>query len=132
MSSQSGKYGQVQVGASIYAEINKWTMTITTDAEQHGVFAGDGWKIGTAGLAAATGTVEGKYDFADPLAGLLTIGDLVVLKLFLTTDAGPIGSEAFYTVNAHVTGLNFDVDGDTGAAVSFTFDWQSTGPIVNP
>lgn len=132
MSSQSGKYGQVQVGASTYAEANKWTMTIATDSEQHGVFAGDGWKIGTVGLASATGTVEGKYDFADPLADLITIGDLVVLKLFLSTDAGPIASDVFYLVNAHVTGIGLDVDSDTGAPVSWTFDWESTGPIVNP
>ncbi len=132
MSSQSGKYGQVYFGASVYAEANKWSMAQTADGEQHGVFAGDGWKTGTVGLAGATGTIEGKYDFALPLKDYITIGDEIELKLYLTTASGPVGAAAYYTVPAQILGLSFDVDGDTGATVSWSIDWQSNGVVINP
>ena len=132
MSAQSGKYGQVDFGASAYAEANHWTMDRQVDAEQYGAFGGAGWKKGATGNKSATGTVEGKYDFADVLEELVDVGDEVTLKLYLSTTSSPIAADNYFTVPAQITKVSYDVDGDSGKVVGFSLDWQSNGPVLDP
>ena len=121
----SGKYGQVDIGSSTVAEANAWTMDDAVDASQFGVFGGGGYKIGNVGQAFATGTIDGAYDRTNPIEQTVTVGSAVTLSLYLSTVAG--GGERKRSVPAQITGISFNVDGDTGEKTSWSMTWQSTG-----
>ena len=131
MSSYSGMYGQVTFGASTYAEANHWSMSLAADSVQYGYFGGSGRKAGCVGQGFATGTIEGKYDFATPLEDIANLGDEITLKLYLTTTGGD-RTERYFEVPAKTTGLDIDVEGDSGAPVSWTINWISDGAWTDP
>jgi len=124
MGTRSGKYGQIDVGASTYGTFNHWTMSEVADAEQFGTFGGGGRKSGNVGQGSATGVIEGPHNFA-ALSSLVDIGDSVTLKLYTSTTGG--GGEQYITVPAQITSRDFDVDGNTGAKVGMSLGWQSNG-----
>jgi len=125
MSTRSGKYGQVDFGSSTYGEAHSWSMEDQVDAEQFGTFGGGGFKTGETGNRFATGTIEGKQNFDEPIDTLVAPCDEITLYLYESTDTG--GGERKHTITAQVTSLSTEVDGDSGAAVSWTINWQSSG-----
>ena len=126
MTSRSGKYGKVYWGSSSYAMANKWNEEETADGSQFGVFVGSGQKKGNVGQKGSKGTVNFVYDFDAPIDSILSVGDAITLKLYLTTAAS--GSRGTYrTGPAQILSLKHETDGDTGAPVGGSFDWQSDG-----
>jgi hypothetical protein len=143
MASQSGKFGQVIVGGKTIAYANHWTMDDSVEASQFGIFGGDGWKLGNVGQRFATGTIEGAYDFAsgETIEDFLYAGRIenspgtqpVTLLLYLsTTGTVPTRSDRYFTVPCQITGISYDVDGDTGEKVGWSATWQSSGAITDP
>lgn len=124
MSTRSGKYGQIDVGASTYGSFNHWTMDEVADASQFGTFGGSGKKTGNVGQVAATGVIEGPHNFA-ALSSYVQVGDEVTLVLYTSTAAG--GGEQKLTFTAQITGKSLDVDGDTGEKTGMSLNWQSSG-----
>lgn len=121
----SGQYGQVDIGSSTVADANHWTMEDAVDASQFGTFGGGGYKDSNVGQKSATGTIEGVYDRTNPIEQEVTVGASVTLSLYLSTTTG--GGQRMRSVPAHVTGISFDVDGDTGEKTGWTINWQSDG-----
>lgn len=123
MATRSGKYGQIDVGASTYGSFNHWSMDEVADASQFGTFGGGGYKSGNIGQVAATGVIEGPHNFA-ALDALVQVGDTVQLVLHTSTAAGG-GAQNITHATAQITGKSVEVDGDTGEKVSMSLNWQS-------
>ena len=121
----SGQYGQVDFGSSVIADANHWTMEDTVDASQFGTFGGGGFKDSNVGQKSATGTIEGVYDRTNPIEQEAVVGASVDLSLYFSTVAG--GGVRKRVVPAHITGISYDVDGDTGEKNTYSINWQSDG-----
>ena len=121
----SGQYGQVDIGSSTIGEANHWTMEDAVDASQFGTFGGGGYKDGNVGQKFATGTIEGAYDRSNPIEQSVSVGDAATLNLYLSTTTG--GGQRMRVVPAQITGISFDVDGDTGEKNSWSITFQTDG-----
>lgn len=128
----SGKYAQVDFGSSAYAEAQHWTFERTADTQQWGSFGGGGFKDAAAGQRSGRGTVEGKYDFADPLENLVKEGDSVTLKLYLTKTGSGAAADRYWTVPAVITDISEDAEGDAGDPVSFSLSFVTKGGWTEP
>ena len=131
----SGKYGEVSVAGAVVAYANAWTMESTADAAQFGTFGGGGTKYGVKGQKSASGTIGGLYDFDDTAEATfgLTAADDVALVLTTNTATGaPASAKTFTFASANLLNFSIEVDGDTGAPVSWSATWQSDGPWTEP
>lgn len=126
----NGKYGQIEAGPSQITHATSWTMDIVTDAEQFATFGAAGYKYGSVGTRSATGTLEGPYDYDEPIEDMLLVGRNVELTLYLRTALG--GGEKKLVVPAQITGITYNVDSDSASRVGWTATWQSNGPWNDP
>jgi len=125
-----GRYGRVKAGNNVIVYADKWSMEQTADASQFPTFGGGGFKHGVVGNVGATGTIEGPYDFDDPVEDELAVGSEYAAELYLSTVAG--GDARFYTLTIQITGLSTTVDGTGADPVRWAATWQSDGTITDP
>jgi len=128
----SGKYGQVDFGASTYGEATSWELTVTADNEQYGAFGSGGYKRAIAGNLSGSGTVSGKQDFNVPIESKVMAGDSITLKLYDTTTGSGALADRYWSIPVVVTDISPSVDGDGGGAVGWTVSFVSNGTITKP
>lgn len=121
----SGQYGDVKIGATQVCEVCKWSFTPKANNPSYASNKTGGYKARVAGIKDGSGSIEGKYDPANPIMATLDVGTLVTLKLYLT-------ATVFYSVPSIIDSLKIDVDLDTGDFVSFTADFSTNGAWTNP
>lgn len=121
----SGQFGDVKIGATQVCEVCKWGFTPKANNPSYASNKTAGYKARVAGIKDGSGSIEGKYDPANPIMSTLDVGTLVTLKLYLT-------ATVFYSVPSIIDSLKIDVDLDTGDFVSFTADFSTNGAWTNP
>lgn len=119
MAAFSGKDGDVQVGATSVAEVTKWSADHKVESDRFGSNTSQGWKKTVTGQEEITGSIEGKLQSGD--AEPFSVGSTVTLTLIT-------GGGLQLAGNAVITNLSYEVDMDTGKAVTFKADFESDGP----
>lgn len=124
-----GRNGRLYVGlasdtavASPITYKNKWTISATTDKVDVTAF-GDSNKVYVAGLADASGTVDGFYD---------TLGD----DLYTAAQDGLARKFYLYPTTADATYwfgtafFDFSADGGVTEAVTMSSSWVAASPVI--
>ena len=118
-----GYEGKVNIGASDVSEVTKWTYKESSKNQKYVSAQSQGNERTRQGPRSCSGTVECKYDEADPLEVRIKRGDSVTLKLYTKTGR-------YYQIPAVVGEVSLDVDGENIKSASFS--WDSDGVWTYP
>lgn len=121
----SGQFGDVKIGSTQVAETCKWNFSPKSNNPAYASNKTGGYKARVAGIKDGSGSIDGKYDPAEPIMAVLDVGTEVTLKLYLT-------ATVFYSVPSIIDTLKINVDIDTGDIVSWTADFSTNGAWTNP
>lgn len=124
MAVQTGKNGQISIGATPIAQTRSWSLETTADPIEHSVI-GNEWREFLTTMSGWSCTVEGYYDVSDTGAAALNLGSEVAVEL---QPAGGTSGEKQYDGNAVVTAYNETAAFD--GMVEFTATLQGTGALV--
>lgn len=125
MSAKAGRYGEVMIGASVLALATNWTCDFASDTSQFAVLNTE-FKKAVAGARSANGSVDAKWDFAQPLSSLLRDGSEVTLKLYIDKT-----NTKHWSFSAIVSNVSVNTQADGGEPVSFSFSFQSNGDVTD-
>ena len=122
-----GKDGGVFLGASKIAELANWNLDLGADDIDVTSFDSEGWKEFLAGLKEWSGSAEGNYDPTD------TAGQKAILTAWLngTTLNLDFKVNSTITFNGAVL-VKPSIETPVDDKVSFSFDFQGTGPLTLP
>ena len=117
-----GDEGFVNVGVT-RLDVTNWTASENAELDETTNTASAGFKENITCKKSMTGTVEANFDAAlgPKAAPDISAGDLIALDL----NTGAAGQ---YDLSAHVTRLNWT--NPAGNAVTYSFDFESTGPYA--
>lgn len=122
-----GKDGRVFVG-STELEITQHESTGECDMESFGTSSTNGKKVAVDGNAQCSGTVQGKVSSDQVLDDLLSEGDEVALKLYLTQAAPGTNKKIYRDLPAvKISSVQYASDPNGGGAASFQFNFISSG-----
>lgn len=119
----SGKSGFVKIGATVVAEVTKWTFTKQARSSRYASSATGGFKRSLPGVKSGSGEIQFKFDMA--AASPLVEGAAVTLLLYLD-------ATHCYTVPAVVTQLQVEVDIDSGDAIGGAARFDTDGAWTEP
>jgi hypothetical protein len=116
-----GKDGRVFVGA-VELEVTQHESTGESDTESFGSSMSGGKKVVVVGNGQCSGSVQGKVSAEQVLNDLLTDGDEVELKLYLTQAAQGTNKKIYRHVPAAVIqNVQYSSDPNGGGGASFQF-----------
>jgi predicted secreted protein len=112
--------GDVKIGTAELPEITKWSFKPEVSVQEYASNKTSGFKRKVCGSHSATGTIEGKFDRTDPITTHFQEGSTVVLTLIIITGQT-------ITVPAIIKSLDFEVDINENAIVSWSAEYESDG-----
>jgi predicted secreted protein len=125
MAAAAGKAGLVKIGTDTVANINNWSLDISSDTLDVTEF-GDSYKNYIAGLKDWKATIEGYWDVAADTNGQTALqtaflaGNSVTLKLY-------VNNTNYYSGTAFITSMSPEAAVDDVVNVSFEF--QGSGAL---
>ena len=127
MAKVTGKDGGVYIGASKIAELANWNLDLGADDVDVTSFDSEGWKEFLAGLKEWSGSAEGNYDSTD------TAGQKAILTAWLNGEAVTLDLKVTDTIKFSGSALvKPSIETPVDDKVSFSFDFQGTGPLTLP
>jgi len=124
MGTQTGKNGQLDIGAETVVQLVSWTLETTSEPIDSSVI-GDEWTNSKSSLKSWTMSGEGFYDTADAGTGALILATEVAVTLY---PAGNTSGEKDYQGQAYVTAYSEAAGHDTMVTNSFTL--QGNGALT--
>ncbi len=119
----SGKSGFVKIGDDAVAEVTRWSFAKQAHSSRYASSSTGGFTRSIPGVKSGSGEIEFAFDIA--AAGPLVEGAAVTLQLYLD-------ATHFYSVPAIVTGLEVEVDIDSGAVIAGTARFDTDGAWTEP
>lgn len=120
MGAVSGQYAKIMIGSSNVVECTGWSWERSVADHAYASCATGGWKKRVAGTKDHTGSLNGKFDPTDEIEGYFDEGDLVTLKLYVSTTA-------YYSVPAMITSLSIETNVDEGDIIPWTANFGGNG-----
>lgn len=120
----TGKGGSVKHGTNTIAELDEWTLNITTDTEESTAF-GDQWHEFEPTLRGWTGSASGRLDITD------TNGQVAIQTVQLGSVAAVpvrfyVDGTHYYSGNAIVNSTITDTE---AGLITLSYDFQGTGAL---
>lgn len=107
------------------AELTKWSFNPKSNNPAWASNRTGGFKRRRSGIRDGSGSMEGKWDPADPITDYLEDGSEIQLNLVTA------GTQQF-VVPAIIDGIKLDVDLDSGEIIGWSADWSLNGAWTKP
>lgn len=119
----SGNQGKVLIGSCTIAQVEKWDMDFEQGIDTFVAQSSAPWQQTVQGNKKVSGTVSGAFDNNDPIDTQVNTQNLVTLLLYHSTGH-------WYSLQVRVGKVSFGVDINAGTRQTWSFTFESHGPMT--
>lgn len=125
MANKSGRCGKIVLGASDFADVSNWSLTISSNNPEFSHSGSSGHKVSVGGVKSASVSFNAVLNTDDPLYDRIKPGDGVTLLLH--EDA-----TRKWTVPVRITSIADEVDISDGGEITLAVEAAANGAWTYP